>query len=107
MNGLLPIERTYESDLVVAFFHPSPEYPFHMLIMPKKPFHNLTELAEAGEPQVIIEIIEAARQMVARFGLERCGYRLIVNGGPYQDIPQVHFHLVSEKRESRIESREK
>jgi diadenosine tetraphosphate (Ap4A) HIT family hydrolase len=23
-------------------------------------------------------------------------YRLIVNGGEYQDFPQLHFHLVSE-----------
>jgi diadenosine tetraphosphate (Ap4A) HIT family hydrolase len=26
-------------------------------------------------------------------------YRLIVNGGEYQDFPQVHFHLISDTKE--------
>jgi diadenosine tetraphosphate (Ap4A) HIT family hydrolase len=27
--------------------------------------------------------------------LEERGYRLIVNGGEYQEFPQLHFHLIS------------
>jgi diadenosine tetraphosphate (Ap4A) HIT family hydrolase len=27
--------------------------------------------------------------------LKEAGYRLIVNGGKYQDVAQLHFHLVS------------
>jgi diadenosine tetraphosphate (Ap4A) HIT family hydrolase len=26
--------------------------------------------------------------------LEAKGYRLIANGGGYQDVPQLHFHLI-------------
>jgi hypothetical protein len=35
--------------------------------------------------------------LVRRFDLARSGYRLIVNGGQAQDIPQLHFHLVSDR----------
>ena len=30
------------------------------------------------------------------FILAESGYRLIVNGGKYQDFPYLHFHLVSD-----------
>lgn len=33
--------------------------------------------------------------LVRELGLEEKGYRLVIYGGPNQDIPQLHFHLVS------------
>jgi len=34
--------------------------------------------------------------LVKEFELDDGGYRLIVNGGAYQDFPQLHFHLISD-----------
>ena len=34
--------------------------------------------------------------LVAELQLEKRGYRLIANGGAYQDVPHLHFHLVSD-----------
>jgi diadenosine tetraphosphate (Ap4A) HIT family hydrolase len=39
--------------------------------------------------------LQIVRDLVERFDLERRGYRLIINGGKYQEVPQLHFHLVS------------
>jgi diadenosine tetraphosphate (Ap4A) HIT family hydrolase len=36
------------------------------------------------------------QSLVGDFALEACGYRLVTNGGRYQDVPQLHFHLISE-----------
>jgi diadenosine tetraphosphate (Ap4A) HIT family hydrolase len=44
----------------------------------------------------VVEIIRAAQELIERFHLQEHGYRLIVNGGPYQEIPQLHFHLISD-----------
>jgi diadenosine tetraphosphate (Ap4A) HIT family hydrolase len=41
--------------------------------------------------------MQVIQSLVVEFRLEEIGYRLIVNGGKYQDVPQLHFHLVSEK----------
>jgi diadenosine tetraphosphate (Ap4A) HIT family hydrolase len=35
--------------------------------------------------------------LITEFKLEDSGYRLITNGGIYQDIPQLHFHLISDE----------
>jgi diadenosine tetraphosphate (Ap4A) HIT family hydrolase len=37
---------------------------------------------------------------VSELELERAGYRLVVNGGKYQDVAQLHFHLISEIKDS-------
>jgi diadenosine tetraphosphate (Ap4A) HIT family hydrolase len=33
-------------------------------------------------------------------------YRLIVNGGEFQDFPQLHFHLISDKETNRLSEQE-
>ena len=35
--------------------------------------------------------------LVQDLELAERGYRLIVNGGAYQDVKQLHFHLISEQ----------
>jgi histidine triad (HIT) family protein len=94
MSSLLPVERLYESDAVLAFYHPRPAYPLHILIVPKRAVPNLLALS-AQQAGLLHEVIVAAQRLVMQLDLERRGYRLIVNGGPYQDVPQLHFHLVS------------
>jgi histidine triad (HIT) family protein len=90
---LLPIERLAETEHVVAFRHPRPSYPTHVLIVPKEPVSSLLALDPDGP--VLHDAIVVAQQLVQRLGLQD-GYRLIANGGAYQDVPQLHWHLVSD-----------
>ena len=94
--ALLPVHRLYETDAVVAFAHPRPAYPLHILIVPKRSVRSLMALSDAEAP-LLQEVVAAAQQLVVQLGLERRGYRLIVNGGRFQDVPQLHFHLVSDR----------
>ena len=93
--GLLPIRRLEENERVVAFFHPRPAFDEHILIVPKKAISTFAELLVDGHTQYIADVVAVAEQMVR----ERCWreYSLGVNGGPYQDVRQVHFHLYSER----------
>ena len=45
---------------------------------------------------LLADLVKTIQSIVKRFSLETGGYRLIVNGGKYQEIPQLHFHLISE-----------
>lgn len=40
------------------------------------------------------DLFAAVQSLVAEFQLP--SYRLIVNGGEYQDFPYLHFHLISD-----------
>jgi histidine triad (HIT) family protein len=95
LSGLLPVERLDETPLVIAFRHPRPAYRVHILIVPKRPIAGLMALTDDDGP-LLLDVHAVARRLAARLGLERAGYRLIVNGGRYQDVPQLHFHLISE-----------
>jgi len=45
---------------------------------------------------LFVDLVRTIQMIVKRFSLEPGGYRLIVNGGKYQEISQLHFHLISE-----------
>lgn len=94
MSFALPVQRLRETPTLIAFHHPRPNYRLHILLMPKQPVSSLTALAPANTA-FLQDLVAAVQSLVAEFGLEQAGYRLITNGGPYQDVPHLHFHLVS------------
>jgi histidine triad (HIT) family protein len=77
----------------MAFHHPKPSYPFHVLIVPKKAVASLNEF-DPTDTAFLADLYSTVQNLVNEFQLP--AYRLIVNGGEYQDFPQLHFHLISE-----------
>lgn len=92
--ALLPLDRLYETERVVAFRHPRPAHPVHILIVPKQAIPHLLALGEADIP-ILWDVLRAVQHLVRALRLE-AGYRLVANGGQYQDVRQLHFHLVSD-----------
>ena len=99
----LPVEKLDESDLVIAFYHPKPSYPIHVLIVPKRAIAGLAALGPDDTP-LLLEVVHAAQRCAAKVHLGTPGYRLVVNGGAYQDVRQLHFHLISEDKDQRCRS---
>jgi histidine triad (HIT) family protein len=98
MSFALPISRLRETERLLAFYHPRPVYPVHVLIVPKKTIPSLMALSR-NDADLLVEIYETVHSLVAELALEEKGYRLIANGGPYQEVAQLHFHLISETKE--------
>jgi histidine triad (HIT) family protein len=88
----IPVKRLYETDSLLAFFHPKPAYPFHLLIIPKQAIHSLADIDPASP--FLADLVAATHSLVEEYHLP--AYRLIVNGGEYQEFPHLHFHLVYE-----------
>ncbi len=78
-----------------AFHHPQPDYPLHIVILPKGSLTNLLD-APDGEEDFYVDLFQLVRTLIYDFRLGERGYRLITNGGPNQTIPQWHWHLVSD-----------
>ena len=96
MSFILPVQYLYKGETVLAFHHPRPAYPFHVLLVSKQPRRNLMALSPQ-DSLFLHELMEAVQKLVQEFHLEEKGYRLICNGGPYQDIPHLHFHLITDQ----------
>jgi hypothetical protein len=58
------------------------------------------ELSEVSEEDgdFFADLCRCGLSLVLRYKLEQSGYRLIVNGGAYQEFPQLHFHLTSNEK---------
>ncbi len=101
MSFALPVHRLRETSTLLAFHHPAPSYPYHVLLLPKKPVATLSDLGPA-DSAFLIDVFATVQSLVAEHHLS--AYRLIVNGGDYQDFPYLHFHLVSDNRFNPIQS---
>jgi diadenosine tetraphosphate (Ap4A) HIT family hydrolase len=63
--------------------------------MPKKDIQSLTQL-DQEQSEFLLDLFATVRSLIQEFILDEKGYRLVVNGGEYQEFPQLHFHLISE-----------
>jgi len=95
MTTIMPVNKLYETKLVLAFYHPKPAHSTHILIVPKRAIKSFADLSETDLP-VVNDVIITAQHLVQELQLAEKGYRLLVNGGAYQDVKQIHFHLVSD-----------
>jgi histidine triad (HIT) family protein len=98
MSFAIPAKRLRETETLMAFHHPKPSYPFHILLVPKKAVASLKDL-DAKDSAFLADLYSTVQSLVEEFHLP--AYRLIVNGGEYQDFPQLHFHLISEVESQR------
>ncbi len=93
MSFLIPVDRLRETPSLLAFHHPSPGYTFHVLIVPKRQTNSLKDL-DPQDTDFLTDLYATVQSLVNEFQLK--AYRLVVNGGEYQDFPHLHFHLISD-----------
>ncbi|MEW6403256.1 MAG: HIT domain-containing protein [Chloroflexota bacterium] len=92
MSFAIPVNRLRETDTLLAFYHPKPIYPFHVILVPKRPVPTLKDL-DPNDAAFLRDLYSTVQNLVDEFHLT--AYRLIVNGGEFQDFPHLHFHLIS------------
>ena len=91
----IPAKIVYEDDLVLAFHDIKPVAPTHVLIVPKKPIPRLTE-AKPEDHKVLGHLLLKAAEVARQLGLEKNGYRLVINNGPDagESVPHLHCHIL-------------
>ncbi len=93
--GIIPSDFVYESDDVVAFADISPQAPVHILIIPRKHYATTIDMAYEA-PDLYGAMMKAAADIARKKGIDKSGFRLILNtnadGG--QEVFHVHMHLM-------------
>ena len=94
IDGVIPSNKVYEDDKILAFRDINPQAPSHILVIPKCHIPSVdginTENAElVGYLFTKIPEIAKAEGLVG-------GYRVISNCGPdaCQSVPHLHFHII-------------
>ncbi len=92
LSGRLPIRKVAETERCLAFHHTKPSWSLHIVIIPKS---HLTTLSDVQDFSLISEIFTVISDIVKVQQLETMNYKVITNGGTFQDTKHLHFHLVA------------
>ena len=92
LNGLESIKIELETERVLVYHHTRPTWDFHLVIVPKA---HIANLCEVKDPALFAEIFNLITNVVVRYGLNGTAYRIVTNGGSFQDSKHLHFHLLA------------
>ena len=93
--GEIPGNFLHRDDRVVAFRDIRPRAPTHILIVPIKPIPTANEIADEDE-SLVGHMVTVARDLAKKEGIEKDGYRLIINVNDHagMEVPHLHLHLI-------------
>ena len=91
----IPAQIVFEDDLVLAIRDIDPQAPAHVLIFPKQPVPRIAE-AQAADQKLLGHLLLKAAEVAAKLGLDRTGYRLVINNGADggETVPHLHCHIL-------------
>ena len=90
VSGNIPSTPVLDRESVYAFRDINPAAPVHVLVVPKTHITDVRAV-EPAHGELLVEMIDAAREVADSEGIGESGYRLIFNIGP--DAGQTVFHL--------------
>jgi histidine triad (HIT) family protein len=95
----IPGDMVYADEFVTAFRDIQPAAPTHILIIPNKHIASINDLAEA-DAHLLGKMNFTAKQIAKAEGVDKSGYRLIINNGADagQVVFHIHMHLLAGKK---------
>ncbi|MEA5366557.1 histidine triad nucleotide-binding protein [Amycolatopsis sp., V23-08] len=93
--GEIPADVVYSDETTFAFRDIRPQARVHVLVVPKKRYRNLAELA-AADPSLLSDVVATARKVAELEGILSSGYRVVFNtdGDAGQTVFHVHAHVL-------------
>jgi histidine triad (HIT) family protein len=93
--GEIPADVVYSDDTTFAFRDVRPQARVHVLVVPKKRYRNVAELA-AADPQLLSDVVSTAAKVAEIEGISRSGYRVVFNtdSDAGQTVFHVHAHVL-------------
>ena len=92
----IPAEIILETKEVIAFCDIDPKAPIHYLIIPKTHISTINDISEKNS-EIIGLLYEAASKLAMMSGVDKDGYRVVMNcnkdGG--QTVYHIHLHFLA------------
>ena len=92
LSGSITVNKVMETDNVLAYHHTKPSWTTHIVIVPK---HHISKLTDLADMSLVQEVFQVARVIIKKNGLDGSNFKIITNGGRFQDSRHLHFHLLS------------
>ena len=94
----IPAKIIWEDDDAIAFHDVNPQAPVHVLIVPKKVISRLAAASEKDD-KILGKLMLVAGKLATELGIEKSGYRVVINSGPDagESVPHLHVHLLGKR----------
>jgi histidine triad (HIT) family protein len=91
--GEIPSTKVYDDEHTFAFADSNPQAPTHVLVVPKKHFADLPDLA--GDPEAAAGFVQGIRGLAEQENLK--DFRTVVNtgAGVGQSVFHIHAHVLA------------
>jgi diadenosine tetraphosphate (Ap4A) HIT family hydrolase len=95
----IPAKIVHEDEHSIAFEDINPKAPVHTLIVPKKhisDIHSITVM----DREIIGHLFFVAKDIATKRGLDKGGYRMVINNGhdAGQSVFHIHLHLLAGRK---------
>lgn len=97
LSGRIQVEKVIETENVLAYYHTSPFWETHIVVIPKKHISSLLTLEKVDE-LLFLELFSVIRQVADQIVKEKGAARILTNLGEYQESKHLHFHVNSGER---------
>ena len=93
--GQIPAGVVYEDEHAVAFRDINPQAPVHVLVIPREHIASLND-AEQTDAARLGHLLRVAARVAREQGVERGGYRTVINSGADagQSVFHIHVHVL-------------
>lgn len=94
IDGVIPSNKVYEDDKILAFRDINPQAPSHILVIPKCHIPSVDGINSKNQ-ELVGYLFTKIPEIAKAEGLAG-GYRVISNCGPdaCQSVPHLHFHII-------------
>lgn len=94
LNDKIEVEKEIETDNVLAYHHTRPHWTTHIVVIPKK---HITGLVDVEDFEIVKEIFEVFQKLIKKYKYNETNFKILTNGGEFQDSKHLHFHLFAGK----------
>jgi histidine triad (HIT) family protein len=106
LSGAITIDKVWEDKRVLAFHHPRPKSPIHVVVIPKAHVPSLLDPL-ALDKKLLLSMLTGVQQAAHATGLDRQGFFLRVNAAAPGVTPHLHWHVRGPGLEEEANGKEK
>ena len=98
-RGEIPAKIVFQDGEVVAFRDISPQAPVHILVIPRRVITRI-DAAGQGDGELLGKLLLVAGEVARREGIDKTGFRLVINNGPDagEAVPHLHVHVLGGRK---------
>ena len=93
LSGKLKVDRLWEDERVLAFHHPRPKAPIHVVVIPKQHIQSILD-PEALDGALLLSMVQAVQAVAHKLGLDRRGLFVRTNAAAPGVTPHMHWHIM-------------